>query len=155
MPSPAKAITIKRTDASDPDFPYLVAQLTFEIRELYGDFQVVYDKYNQISHLDTVVIAYVNDVPAGCGCFKEIDDRTVEIKRVYVKPPERNIGIATGIMNELEVWAKESDYNQVITETANKLVESISFLKNRGYEIIPSYGPYAAMKTSVCFRKSL
>lgn len=155
MSSPAKSITIKRTDASDPDFTFLVAQLTFEIRELYGDFQVIYDKYNQISHLDTVVVACVNDAPAGCGCFKEIDDATVEIKRVFVRPADRKMGIATGIMNELEVWAKEAGYTAVITETADKLVESIDFLKNRGYEIIPSYGPYAAMKSSVCFEKSL
>src|SRR5579862_884940 len=140
MPAPAKAITIKRTEASDPDFPYLVGQLTFEIRELYGDFQVVHDKYNQISHLDTVVIAYVNDVPAGCGCFKEIDHKTVEMKRVYVKPSERKMGIATAIMNELEVWAKEDGYLKAITETAKKLDDSISFLENRGYQVIPEYG---------------
>jgi GNAT superfamily N-acetyltransferase len=155
MPSPAKSITIKRTDAGDPDFTFLVAQLTFEIRELYGDFQVIYDKYNQISHLDTVVIAYVNDAAAGCGCFKEIDRKTVEIKRVYVRPAERKMGIASAIMNELEVWAKEKGYAKVITETANKLAESISFLKNRGYEMIPNYGPYVGMEASVCFRKDL
>lgn len=155
MAIPKRAVTIKRTEASDPDFPYLVAQLTLEIREIYGDFQVIYDKYNQISHLDTVVIGYVNDMPVGCGCFKEIDPETVEIKRVYVKPAEREMGMATAIMDELEVWAKELGYSEVITETANKLDKSISFLKNRGYHTIPAYGPYAMMKTSVCFGKSL
>lgn len=155
MPPPAKSITIKRTEASDPDFPFLVAQLTLELRELYGDFRVVYDKYNQISHLDTVVIACANDVPVGCGCFKEIDSKTVEIKRVYVKPSERKYGIGAAVMDELEVWAKEDGYSRVITETADKLDESLRFLKNRGYHIIPGYGPYAGMKTSVCFAKSL
>ncbi len=155
MPSPAKSITIKRTDASDPDFPLLVAQLTFEIREIYDDFRVIHDKYNQISHLDTVVIACANDVAVGCGCFKEIDSHTVEIKRVYVRPSERKLGIGTAVMDELEVWAKEAGYTEVITETANKLAESISFLKNRGYETIPNYGPYIGMEASVCFRKSL
>ena len=155
MPAPAKSITIKRTEATDPDFPYLVAQLTFEIRELYGDFQVVHDKYNEISHLGTVVIACANDIPVGCGCFKEIDDKTVEIKRVFVKPSERKMGIASAIMDELEVWAKEAGYSEVITETANKLDESISFLKNRSYQVIPEYGPYVGSETSVCFGKRL
>jgi len=150
-----KTITIKRTEASDPDFPYLVAQLTFEIRDLYGDRQVVYDKYNEISHLDTVVVGYVNDEPVGCGCFQKDNYKVAEIKRVYVKPPERKQGIATAILNELEVWAKEKGYTEVITETANKLNESISFLKNRGYHSIPPYGPYVGMETSVCFEKKL
>lgn len=155
MPSPAKSITIKRTEASDPDFPFLVAQLTLELREIYGDFRVIYDKYNQISHLDTVVIACANNTPVGCGCFKRIDNKTVEFKRVYVSPSERKLGIGAAVMNELEVWAKEDGYSRVITETANKLDDSIRFLKNRGYQIIPSYGPYAGMKTSVCFGKRL
>jgi putative acetyltransferase len=155
MISRAKTITIKRTEANDPDFPYLVAQLTFEIRDLYGDQQVVYDKYNQISHLDTVVVGYVNDEPAGCGCFQKANNEAAEIKRVYVKPSERKQGIATAILNELEVWAKEKSYTEVITETANKLDESISFLKNRGYHSIPPYGPYVGMETSVCFGKKL
>lgn len=155
MPVPAKTITIKRTEANDPDFPYLVSQLTLEIRQIYGDFQVVYDKYNQISHLDTVVIAYVNDAPVGCGCFKKIDSKTAEIKRMYVKPAERKSGIASGVLNELEIWAKEEGYKKVITETAVGLAGSITFLKNHGYQIIANYGPYVKSETSVCFEKRL
>jgi len=150
-----KTITIKRTEADAPDFPQLVALLTLEIRELYGDFQVIYDKYNEISHLDTVVIAYVNDIAVGCGCFKEIDGETAEIKRLYVKPSERKMGIASAVLNELEVWAKEEGYSVVITETAKKLDESIRFLKNRGYYVIPNYGPYVGVDSGVCFRKRL
>lgn len=155
MAAPAKTITIKRTEASDPDFPYLVAQLTFELRDLYGAQNVIYDKYNEISHLETVVIGYVNDVPVGCGCFQKANYKVAEIKRVYVKPSERKMGIATSIMDELEVWAKEEGYNEIVTETANKLDESISFLKKRGYLGIPKYGPYVNMETSVCFGKKL
>lgn len=155
MPAQAKTITIKRTEANDPDFPFLVAQLTLEIREIYGDFQVIYDKYNQISHLDTVVVAYVNDAPVGCGCFKKINGKTVEIKRMYVKPAERKSGIASGVISELEIWAKEDGYTKVITETAIGLAGSISFLTNRGYRIIQKYGPYVKSETSICFGKVL
>ena len=155
MAIPQKTVTIKRTEASDPDFPYLVAQLTFELRELYGNQKVLYDKYNEISHLETVVIGYVNDVPAGCGCFQKSNYKIAEIKRVYVKPSERKMGIATAIMDELEIWAKEDGFNEVVTETANKLDESISFLKNRGYHSISKFGPYVNMETSVCFGKQL
>jgi len=152
---PAKSITIKRTEANDPDFPYLAALLNYELHEKYGELQVVYDKFNQISNLDTVVIAYVNDAPAGCGCFKRIDKNTAEIKRMFVKTGERNQGLASSILNELEVWAKEEGYSSAILETADKQQEAIAFYKKQGYQIIQNYGPYVGLETSVCFGKKL
>ena len=155
MTSLQKTITIKRTEANDPDFPYLVAMLNRELHEKYGDLQLVYDTYNQISTLDTVVIGYVNDAPSACGCFKKIDEQTVEIKRMFVKPAERNIGVASGVLGELEVWAKEDGFSSVILETAIKQYEAIAFYEKQGYETIPNYGPYVGMETSICFGKKL
>jgi putative acetyltransferase len=152
---PNKATTIVRTESSDPDFPLLVTQLNLELRERYGEAQAIYDTFNAISNLDTVVIAYVNDVPSGCGCFKKIDEHTVEIKRMFVKAEERKQGVAAGILNELEVWAKEDGFSDVILETANKQHEAIAFYIRQGYSVIPNYGPYVGMETSVCFGKKL
>jgi putative acetyltransferase len=154
MPS-NKATTIVRTESSDPDFPLLVALLNLELRERYGEAQVVYDKFNQISNLGTVVIAYANDVPSGCGCFKKIDDSTAEIKRMFVKAFERKQGLASAILSELEVWAKEDGYADVVLETAGKQYEAIAFYQKQGYKVIPNYGPYVGMDTSVCFGKKL
>ena len=155
MTSPSRSITIKRTEANDPDFPYLVSALNHELRERYGALQVVYDKYNEISNLDTVVIAYVNDIPSGCGCFKRIDKDTAEIKRMFVKASERKQGLASAILNELEIWAKEEGYSATILETADKQQEAIALYQKLGYDLIPNYGPYVGMETSVCFRKKL
>jgi putative acetyltransferase len=153
--STAKAITIKRTESSDPDFPLLVALLNFELRERYGELQVIYDQYNHISNLDTVVIAYANDIPAGCGCFKKFDDASVEIKRMFVKPAERKQGIASAILSELEIWAKEDGYTFTVLETANQQHESIALYQKQGYQVIPNYGQYIGMDASICMRKEL
>jgi putative acetyltransferase len=153
--NPPKAITIKRTESSDPDFPFLVAQLNQELRGKYGDLQSVYEQFNLIGNLDTVVIAYSNDSPAGCGCFKKVDDNTIEIKRMFVKPDERKHGFASGILNELETWAKEDGYIYSIAETVKKQQEAITFYQKNGYKIIPNYGQYIGMESSICFRKRL
>lgn len=153
--SPAKTITIKRTESSDPDFPLLVALLNFELRERYGELQVLYDQYNHISNLDTVVIAYTNDIPAGCGCFKKFDDTSVEIKRMFVKPAGRKQGIASAILSELEIWAKEDGYTFTVLETANQQHESIALYQKQGYQVIPNYGQYIGMDASICMRKEL
>jgi len=154
MPTP-KSITIKRTEASDPDFPQLITQLNLELRETYGDIQAVYERYNQVQNLDTVVIAYVNDIPAGCGCFKKFDADTVEIKRLFVKQSERGQGIAFNILGELEIWAKEDGYSAAILETGNKQLEAIALYEKAGYTITPNYGQYLGMPTSVCMKKKL
>ena len=154
MPAP-KSITIKRTEASDPDFPQLITQLNLELRETYGDIQSVYERYNQVQNLDTVVIAYVNDIPAGCGCFKKFDADTVEIKRLFVKKSERGQGIAFNILGELEIWAKEDGYSAAVLETGNKQLEAIALYEKAGYTITPNYGQYAGMPTSVCMKKEL
>jgi putative acetyltransferase len=153
--SPAKTITIKRTESSDPDFPLLVALLNLELREKYGGLQVIYDQYNHISNLDTVVIAYCNDIPSGCGCFKKFDENTVEIKRMYVKPSERKQGVASSILSELEVWAREDGFSSIILETASKQLEAIALYERAGYALTANYGQYIGMENSVCMRKEL
>jgi putative acetyltransferase len=152
---PNKTITIKRTDSFDFDFPQLVALLNLELHERYGELQLIYDTFNQISNLDTVVIAYVNDIPAGCGCFKKFDDTAVEIKRMFVKADERKQGIAFSILSELEVWAKEDGFSYAVLETAIKQQESIGLYKKAGYTVIPNYGQYIGMENSICFKKEL
>jgi putative acetyltransferase len=155
MTRPVKATTIVRTDSSDLDFPQLVSLLNQELRERYGPLQQVYDSYNLISNLDTVVIAYRDDIPAGCGCFKQYAADTVEIKRMYVKPDERKQGIASSILSELEIWAKEKGFLYAILETANKQPESVALYKKTGYTIIPNYGQYMGMEASICMKKKL
>ncbi|MGZ3834433.1 MAG: GNAT family N-acetyltransferase [Mucilaginibacter sp.] len=152
---PNKATTIKRSEANDPDFPFLVALLNQELRERYGGQQLVYDRFDQLINLETVVIAYRDDVPAGCGCFDKFDETTVEIKRMFVTPPERRQGIALSILNELEVWAKEDGFTRVLLETGMKQPEAIALYQKAGYEVILNYGPYVGMDNSVCMGKEL
>ncbi len=148
-------ITIKRTDSYDLDFPQLVTLLNRELRERYGGLQSIYDSYNQISNLETVVLGYSNDLPVACGCFKKYDDTTVEIKRMFVKPDERRQGIGSSILSELEIWAKEKGFLYVVLETGNKQPESIALYKKAGFAIIPNYGEYIGKQISVCMKKEL
>ncbi|MGZ3814021.1 MAG: GNAT family N-acetyltransferase [Mucilaginibacter sp.] len=148
-------ITLKRTNSSDPDFLQLIILLDKELHDIYGDLQSTYDRYNQMNNLDTVLIAYRDDLPVGCGCFKQIDDTTVEIKRMFVKPAERGKGSASRLLAELEIWAKGSGFSQTILETGKNQQEALSLYKKAGYSITPNYGQYSGMDSSICFAKRL
>ena len=153
---PAQDITLKRTDSSDPDFRSLVVLLDNELNQRYGDLmQSTYDRYNHITDIDTVLVAYRGGVAAGCACFKKYDDTSAEIKRMFVKKTDRGRGIAYQILTGLEHWAKELGFAIALLETGDKQDEAIALYQKSGYVIAPNYGQYSGMATSICMRKEL
>lgn len=146
---------LKRTNNQNADFLYLIPLLDKDLRSRYQDLQDTYDKHNVIVNVDTVVIAYVDDQPAGCGCFKQFNDTAVEMKRMYVKPEFRRRGISSAVLNELEKWAVEMGYKDAVLETGNKQAEAIAMYEKLGYSIVPNYPPYENIPTSICMQKPL
>lgn len=146
---------LKRTNNQNSDFLYLIPLLDKDLRSRYQDLQDTYDKHNVIINVDTVVVAYVDGQPAGCGCFKQFNDTAVEMKRMYVKPEFRRQGISSAVLNELEKWAVEMGYKDAVLETGNKQAEAIAMYEKLGYSIIPNYPPYENIPTSICMQKPL
>ena len=146
---------LTRTNSDNKDFRHLTGLLDIELIILYGDVQEQYHPFNVIESLDTVVVAYQDKIPVGCGCFKSFDMKTVEIKRVFVLPEHREKGIARSIMQELEQWALDSGYSTAILETGIKQTNAIQFYHRFGYERIDNYGHYVGNANSLCMSKSL
>ncbi len=101
------------------------------------------------------IVAYENNVALGCGAIKEVDNSTMEVKRMYSIPESRGKGVATQIPIELESWAKELFYTRCILETGKRQPEAINLYKKNGYKLIPNYGQYAGVENSLCFEKVL
>ena len=112
----------------------------------------IYNKTDSIKH---VVVAYDGDIAVGCGAFKVYQGDTAEIKRMFVLPEYRGYGIGLKILNEIELWATESDFTAYVLETGKKQPEAIRLYQKAGYVIIKSYGQYKNVENSVCMRKSL
>lgn len=149
-------ITIKRTDSNDKEFHSLVEKLDKDLHDRYGALQTFYNRFNAIENLPTVVIAYAEKHPVGCGCFKKFDEGTVEIKRMYVSNEQRGKGIGAALLRELEKWATELQVRSMILETGNNQPEAVHLYKKLGYVVIPNYGQYKSMeKTSICMKKEL
>ena len=147
--------TIVRTNSSSPDFRLLVKLLDDDLYRRYGAVQSQYDKFNIIDSLDTVVIANVGGEAVGCGCFKQYDKETVEMKRMFVKPEHRGMGIATQVLIELEHWAVERGFSRAVLETGEKNPEAIRLYMQHGYRQIEKYGQYVDFELSLCYAKDL
>jgi len=148
-------LTLKRTDTNDNDFKNLVILLDADLAVRNGDLHAIYTPHNILDHLDTVIIAYNDDLSAGCGCFKKFDVHTVEIKRMFVKPEQRGKGIAFKVLAQLELWAKEKGYLHTVLETGQTNPEALGLYRKNGYKVIDNYGPYIGLKSSICLRKTL
>lgn len=146
---------IKRTDSSNPDFQSLVHELDKDLAIRDGDEHAFFAQFNKIQNIKYVLVAYEGDIPVGCGAIKEYEKNVMEVKRMFVSPDKRGNGIASMILKELERWAGELQFNRCILETGRKQPEAIALYKKNHYSIIPNYGQYDGVASSVCFEKYL
>ncbi|SDN04736.1 Ribosomal protein S18 acetylase RimI [Paenibacillus sp. yr247] len=149
-------ISIRRTSAENPDFCSLIELLDKDLWNRYPETQQNFTAFNVVKLDAKVIVAYDDDRAVGCGCFREIGNKTiVEIKRMYVKEEVRGKGIAKSILIELEKWAIEEGRNSAILETGINQPEAISLYKKLGYEQIEKYEPYVNSNDSICMGKEL
>jgi len=148
-------IRLLRKDSVNQDFITLVRCLDAELAIIDGEEHSFYAQFNTIDKIRFTVVAYDNRIPVGCGALKEVVPGTMEIKRMYTAPQSRGLGIATGILNELEKWAQEMSYEKCVVETGKRQPKAIALYKRNGYDLIPNYGQYVNVENSVCFEKKL
>ena len=148
-------MTIKRTDSSNKDFQNLVQLLDADLAIRNGEDHSFYDQFNKIDAIKNCIVIYVDEIPAACGAFKKFDEETVEIKRMYTNPDFRKKGLATTIVKELEIWAKEFNYTKAVLESSLEQNEALSVYEKSGYTRIPNYGQYIGIDKSVCYEKVL
>lgn len=150
---------VLRTNSNNKDFQYLIKKLNDELlinnNNINNEIQKKYDKLNIIEDINTIIIIYIEDIPAGCGCFREYNKSSVEIKRMFVIQNERNKGIALSILNELEKWIKELKYNEILLETGKNMIGPRKLYEKNGYKIIDNYGYYIGVNNSICMKKQI
>ena len=74
---------------------------------------------------------------------------------LYVKEEHRKKGIASQVLEALELWAAEINYTYTVLETIKKQPEAIALYQKSGYTVIPNYPPYENVENSVCMKKTL
>ncbi|MDE1206002.1 GNAT family N-acetyltransferase [Tenacibaculum larymnensis] len=148
-------ISLERLNSTHESFIRLVKELDEYLSGINGDQDAFFKGFNTIDKLQYVVVCYINKVAAGCGAFKRINDTTVEVKRMYVKPIYRGKNIATLILKELEEWAREERFSSVVLETSKTMQPAVYLYKKNEYGVISNYGPYKGVESSICFKKTL
>ena len=144
-----------RTNSDNEQFQKLVGELDADLKIRDGEDHLFYAQFNKIDTIKKVIVAYENELPVGCGAIKEYVGDVMEVKRMYVLPGNRNRGIASTILKELERWAIELKMSKLLLETGINQPEAIALYKKSGYAPIPNYGQYENIINSLCFEKVL
>ena len=144
-----------RTDSLNKDFVHLVTLLDADLANRDGEENIFYAQFNGIASLKHCIVRYENNIAVGCGALKSFDHNSMEIKRMYVLEGYRRKGIASGLLSELEKWAKELGYKTCVLETGLRQPEAIALYKKNNYVPISNYPPYEQIANSVCFSKLL
>lgn len=148
-------VQLIRTNSENVGFRELVKSLDIELHKMYAGEYLFYDQFNKIDAIKYVIVACDENVAVGCGAIKEYAEKTMEVKRMYVPPQSRGKGIASMVLQELERWAIELEYEKFILETGKKQPEAIRLYEKNNFYLIPNYGQYELVKSSVCFEKEL
>ncbi|QIE60836.1 GNAT family N-acetyltransferase [Rasiella rasia] len=145
----------KRVPTHQVDFINLVKQLDTTLAETDGDEHEFYHQFNGLDTLKHRLVGYHEEIPVAIGAIKELTPTCVEVKRMFTVPEYRGQGIGSRLLTELELWAKELDYEKSALETGKRQPDAIALYEKNGYARIQNYGQYKGQENSVCFEKLL
>jgi GNAT superfamily N-acetyltransferase len=93
-----------------------------------------------------LLLAHRGRRPVGCGAIRRLDADTAEIKRMWVDPAARGLGVGRGLLAALERAAVELGCATVRLDTAASLTEALALYRSAGYLDIAAYNDnrYAA-----------
>lgn len=95
-----------------------------------------------------------NGPPLACVAMADCGDYA-EVKRLYVPPAARGLGLARALMLDLESRARMQGKLWVRLETGEKLVAAAALYRALGYAVRGPFGDYADHPASLFMEKRL
>ncbi len=146
----ASLVDIAVADPNSADARWCIDQYVTELNER---FEAGWDPARSISAgADELVppsglmlIARLRGKPIGCGALKFHRGAPTELKRMWVSPDARGLGLGRRLLVELESQARASGSRVVRLETNRALKEAIELYRSSGYREVAPFNaePYA------------
>jgi len=146
----ASMVTLAIEDPTTADARWCIAQY---FAELNSRFEAGFDSarslpadaHELVPPSGALVIARLRQRPIGCGALKFHADAPAELKRMWVAPEARGLGLGRRLLQELERHASQVGARCVRLETNRALTEAIELYRSTGYREVPAFNdePYA------------
>jgi len=79
------------------------------------------------------------EAPVACGALRPLDERTCELKRIYVRPSHRGSGLGRRITLDLMNRGREIGYVVVRLDTMRRLGAAVKLYESLGFVEIEAY----------------
>ena len=93
--------------------------------------------------------------PAGCGGLKLFGKEYGEVKRMYVRPAYRGLGLGKAMLNHLAEYARGRQMSILRLETGVYQTEAIGLYEGFGFQRRPPFGEYKDDPLSVYYEKCI
>ena len=140
-------------DVEDPRHPDVVHCFTRYVNELDARFAGGFDAGISISANQEeltpptgyCVVARLRGLPIGCGALKLHGAAPAELKRMWVDPTSRGLGVGRRLLEGLEALARENGVKVLHLETNRALKEAIELYRKAGFVEVAPFNdePYA------------
>ncbi|MFF8958885.1 GNAT family N-acetyltransferase [Streptomyces sp. NPDC014894] len=158
---------VRPTPFDHPDAVKLNDQVLLEYIERYGDGEGDETPLSPAMFAPPsglYLIAYDDeDHPVATGGWRALDenpegyaDGDAELKRMYVIPEARGLGLARRILTALEHDARSAGRTRMVLETGDQQPEAIALYTSTGYAPAErKFGHYREYENSRCYVKPL
>lgn len=107
-------------------------------------------------------VGYLDDRPVTIGAWRFREDvsrlgsmRAAEVKRMYVAPTARRLGLARCMLAHLEATARDAGADVMILETGTSQPEAMALYEAAGYASVEPFGHYAWSPRNRCYARAL
>jgi len=103
------------------------------------------DAHELVPPAGALIVARLGEKPVGCGALKFHGDAPAELKRMWIAPGARGLGVGRRLLQKLERHARDAGVTVVRLETNRSLTEAIALYRRSGYVEVAAFNdePYA------------
>lgn len=80
-----------------------------------------------------------NYEPVACVGVRQIDENIAELKRMYVRPAYRRVGIAQELLDASLIFAKTAGYTAIRLDTLDTMHSAMGLYEKNGFMKISAY----------------
>lgn len=141
---------------ASPDATALIAELDAHLVPLYpSESRHGFSVQKLIADSVAFFVIRVGGSPAGCGGIKLFGTEYGELKRMYVRPQFRGLGLAKLLLDHLEDYARSHNVGILRLETGIHQHAAIGLYERSGFQVIPPFGEYRDDPVSRCYEKRI
>ncbi len=148
--------TITPEQPDSPDAMLLIAELESVLEPYYPtESRHGYSVEKLLREGVAFFVARYDGLPAGCGGVQLFGGEYGELKRMFVRPQYRGLGIGKQMVTHLAGYTRQHGIMTLRLETGIYQDAAIGLYEGMGFRRIPPFGAYRDDPLSVFFEKDL